>query len=51
MGSINEETARKAPPQLGAYGDEILRELLGMDDESIAVYGASGAFGKRNSNG
>ena len=32
-------------------GDEILRELLGMDDESIAVYGASGAFGKRNSNG
>ena len=51
MESIEEETTRKAPPQLGADRDEILKGLLGMDDETIAGYGAVGAFGKRNSDG
>jgi crotonobetainyl-CoA:carnitine CoA-transferase CaiB-like acyl-CoA transferase len=32
-------------PELGEHGDQVLRELLGYDDDRIAALRAAGAFG------
>jgi crotonobetainyl-CoA:carnitine CoA-transferase CaiB-like acyl-CoA transferase len=35
---------RRPPPRLGEHSDEVLRELLGLDDETIAELRAAGAI-------
>jgi len=38
---------RHAPPMLGAHTDEVLRDVLGLEDEAIAALRASGAVGEK----
>ena len=42
---------RRRPPLLGEHGDEILRDVVGLDDEAIAALRASGALGTAPANG
>ena len=36
-------SVRSAAPLLGQHGDEILREIAGLDDDAIASLAAEGA--------